>query len=1198
MKTKLLNLITAAFLLLFPIFSFGQATVRPTMGTTENFVLFTTNGALTNTGASQLTLLTGDVGSNTAAITTNLGNIDGSIYATGDGGGVTAQAAADLVVLYNELFGLAQDYALATLLGGPTPFPPGVYANAAVTSLDGNLILDAENDPNALFIFVIKAPGTFSTTANSSIELINGAQACNVFWLVEGTVSIATGNTMKGTIVSAAAIDFAAETEFEGRALTKVGAITINNNEIGFLAQKPIGCDSPTLVGPTAPDLATAGCFALFTGNGSMGNNGVSTIVGDVGSNTAPPSGFELPTTVDGTVHAIPNAETIQADLDLVNAYDYLVAIPNDIELLAPALFGYNLILTPHTYVLAAETHLTGDLYLDAQGNPDAVFVIKVDAAFFTAIDSRVLLINDAQAKNVYWKVTGAVSIEVGTFFEGTIIATGAVDLKSGADINGRALTTTGNFSTDAVTVLSPGCATASAPEITTQPTNQEVCEGGSVSFIIEATGTDLTYQWRKGTANLVNGTTISGVTTATLTIDPVATTDAATDYNVVVTGSVDPFTATSNNVSLTVNSAPEITAQPENQSGCLGSSVSFTATATGADLTYQWRKGVVDLIDGAAVSGATSATLTIDPVAITDAGTDYNVVISGLCGSPITSNNVSLEVNSAPEITVEPTSQDECIGGSVSFSVTATGTDLTYQWRKGEVDLENIVDHIDGVSTATLTIDPISIDDAANNYNVVVSGACAPAVTSANASLVVSAPPAITFQPTNQVACEGGEASFTVVATGDNITYQWRKGTTNLVNGATISGVTTATLTIDPVAVTDVADSYNVIITGVCGTPATSTNASLEISSSIELITQPTNQTECEGGSASFTVEATGAGLTYQWRKGVVDLIDGAAVSGATSATLTIDPVAITDAGTDYNVVISGTCSSDITSNSVSLTVNTAPVITLHPTNQNGCAGGMVSFTVEATGSELTYQWRKALVNLTNTGNILGATSATLTIDPVDVSDVAPDYDVVVTGVCAPSAASNNASLSVNLPPEITYQPVDQNAYQGGIASFSVTAEGSNLTYQWRRGTTNLTNSGSISGATSETITIDPVEHSDAATDYNVVVSGDCEPAVTSVNVSLYVISTSIDANSLMNTLSIYPNPFSSSVNIKLNDAVLNNEYELMVYNILGVLMVKTTIIDQVTTINTEHYFAGIYFYRVMLNNKIIQSGKLIKQE
>jgi hypothetical protein len=1295
MKAKLLYVVTVACLLLFPIFSIGQTTVRPTMGTTENFVLFTSSGALTNTGASQFTLIRGDVGSDTAPLSTNLGNIDGTIFATGDTEGVTAQGSADLILLYNELYGLPQDYALPTLLGGPDALPPGVYSSDQQTTLDGNLILDASENPDALFIFRVTAPGTFSTTANSSIELINGAQACNVFWIIEGTVSIASGNIMKGNIVSAAAIAFAAETEFEGRALTKVGAITIDNGEIGFLAQKPIGCGSPALTGPTAPDLATAGCFALFTGDGSMGNSGTSTIVGDVGSNTAPPSGFDLPTTVDGTVHAIPNAETAQADLDLSNAFDYLDALPHDIVLLAPVVFGYGLNLTPNTYLLTAETHLTGDLYLDAQGNPDAVFIIKVDAAFFTAVDSKVLLINGAKSENVYWKVTGAVSIEGGTLFEGTIISSGAVELKSAVSLNGRVLTKIGNFSTIAISAISPGCGSTSAPEIITQPLDQVVCDGGSASFTVVATGTDLTYQWRKGIVELDDLTeNISGATTATLTIDPASLSDAVSDYNVVVTGLVDPFTATSINVSLTVNTAPEITLQPTAQVGCIGAPVSFSVTAIGTDLTYQWRKGDVNLVDIVdQVSGVNTATLTIDLVSIDDIAENYNVVISGICAPDVTSNFASIVIGSAPEITLQPANQIGCEGASISFSVTATGTNLTYQWRKGDVNLFDILDNISGVNTATLTIDPVSITDAAENYNVVISGTCTPAAISDFASLVIGSAPAINLQPANQGGCVGSSISFSVEATGDDLTYQWRKGDVNLEDIVDhVSGVNTATLTINTISLTDAAYDYNVVVSGTCSPSIISNNVSLTVNSAPEITLQPTDQIGCLGSYIIFTVEATGAGLTYQWRKGEVDLEDIAGfVTGVNTATLTFDPVdftneadnynvvisgscapsvtsdnvslgvktapeitlqpanqtgcvgssisfiveatgtrlkyqwrkgvdelediadyisgvdkdtliidsiAVTDAAGDYNVVIWGFCAPSIISNNASLTVDTAPEITLQPANQIGCAGGSASFTVEATGAGLTYQWRKGYVNLTNTQNISGATSATLTIDALNDSDAASNYDVIVTGTCGSPVPSNNASLVVNISPEITEQPIDQTVNEGGIANFSVTATGTGITYQWRKGSVNLTNTDNILGVTSSALIIDPVSETDAAEDYNVVVSGSCDPEVISVNVALTVIPTGINVIDSENQLTLFPNPFTATVNIRVNNVMNGKKYELLIYNALGEIVARKTITEQRTSIETSHFASGVYFYQVIGNDKAIQSGKLIKQQ
>jgi len=97
---------------------------------------------------------------------------------------------------------------------------------------------------------------------------------------------------------------------------------------------------------------------------------------------------------------------------------------------------------------------LTDNLYLNALGNPDAVFVIKITGALSTSTYAKVLLTNGAQAKNVYWKVTGAVEINDYSEFKGVIVANnGAINIKTGVELLGRALSTSGAVSTEAVTI-------------------------------------------------------------------------------------------------------------------------------------------------------------------------------------------------------------------------------------------------------------------------------------------------------------------------------------------------------------------------------------------------------------------------------------------------------------------------------------------------------------------------------------------------------------------------------------------------------------------------------------------------------------------------------------------------------------------------------------------------------------------------
>jgi len=312
-------------------------------------VLFSTVGAVGNTGISQIT---GNVGTNSGAIT-GFGNVNGVMNSSN---GATAQCAADLLIAYNLLNSTIPNFFPAPLLGNGQILGAGVYAIAGPATLNNELILNAQNDPDAVFIFQIN--GAFSTAALSSVTLINGAQACNVFWKIEGLVDMASGTTMRGTIVANnGAITINADGVLEGRALSTSGAVNVS----GTLAFTPIGCGSPTLLGPAAPDLVSAGCYAVFSSNGPVSNAGITYVVGDVGTNVGLTTGFN-PLFVSGEVHPIPDGSTAAAAADLLNAYNYLNALPFDIELLYPAQFGNDLVLTPHTYLLNAATTFTGDL--------------------------------------------------------------------------------------------------------------------------------------------------------------------------------------------------------------------------------------------------------------------------------------------------------------------------------------------------------------------------------------------------------------------------------------------------------------------------------------------------------------------------------------------------------------------------------------------------------------------------------------------------------------------------------------------------------------------------------------------------------------------------------------------------------------------------------------------------------------------
>lgn len=240
-------------LVLIPAINFAQA---PPLGTAAEFVLFSTDGALTNVGISHLT---GDVGTNNGSIG-GFGNVNGVMN---NANGASAQCAADLLIAYNQLNSAVPTFFPAPLLGNGQVLIPGVYSISGAATLNLDITLNAQGNANAVFIFQIQGP--LSTNADAKVKLINGALACNVFWKVEGLVSMASGTTMRGTVIANnAAINMNAGDTLEGRVLTTAGAINID----GVLAYTPTGCGSPVLTGPAAANLGSTACYAVFSSDG------------------------------------------------------------------------------------------------------------------------------------------------------------------------------------------------------------------------------------------------------------------------------------------------------------------------------------------------------------------------------------------------------------------------------------------------------------------------------------------------------------------------------------------------------------------------------------------------------------------------------------------------------------------------------------------------------------------------------------------------------------------------------------------------------------------------------------------------------------------------------------------------------------------------------------------------------------------
>jgi len=220
---QLLLFIMITFLAISPAKTYAQPI--PDVGSMVNFTIFTTTGAVANTGVSPVT---GSIGSNLGAIS-GYSSVTGNIE---NANSVTAQGVIDVQALYTEIANMMTTEPLhipvfGTILG-ETLFA-GIYQNGGAGSIAGKLILDAQGDPNALFVFRFPG-GALTTAASAEVTLINGAQASNVFWTSAGAIAMATGTKMKGTIVAGpGAVSMAANGELVGRMLSTTGAMATDN---------------------------------------------------------------------------------------------------------------------------------------------------------------------------------------------------------------------------------------------------------------------------------------------------------------------------------------------------------------------------------------------------------------------------------------------------------------------------------------------------------------------------------------------------------------------------------------------------------------------------------------------------------------------------------------------------------------------------------------------------------------------------------------------------------------------------------------------------------------------------------------------------------------------------------------------------------------------------------------------------------
>ena len=394
-----------------------------------------------------------------------------------------------------------------------------------------------------------------------------------------------------------------------------------------------------------------------------------------------------------------------------------------------------------------------------------------------------------------------------------------------------------------------------------TKPASVTVNAGEEAVFSVEAKYTDA-YQWfYKTSADSTESfpcTDAMGTGTNTNTFRLVAKPEYD-GYVFFCRGYNSESSHSSAAATLTVlGPSLEITAQPQDYVGKLNSTATFTVAAEGDGLTYQWQ--ISD--DGENWTNSSVKTAKYSTkLTVAKNGRQVRCVVTDEAGNSLTSDAAVMKL-SGPAITTQPKDYTGKLNSTATFTVAAVGEGLTYQWQVSDNDGSNWTNS--SVKTAKYSTKLTAARDGRQVRCIVTDAEGNKATSNVATMKLQSTGVTITTQPKDYTGKVNSTASFTVVATGDGLTYQWQISDDNgktWTNSSVKKAVYTTKLT-----TAKNGRQVRCIVTDANGSKATSTAATMKLAGPV-ITTQPKNYVGKVNSTASFTVVAEGNGLTYQWQ-------------------------------------------------------------------------------------------------------------------------------------------------------------------------------------------------------------------------------------------------------------------------------------------------------------------------------------------
>ena len=609
-------------------------------------------------------------------------------------------------------------------------------------------------------------------------------------------------------------------------------------------------------------------------------------------------------------------------------------------------------------------------------------------------------------------------------------------------------------------------------PAIAQTIPNQSIVRGASTTISVNATGSNLTYQWYTGASGDTSAP-INNATGATVTISPQNT----TNYWVRISGSCGAVNSATVTVSVCVT--PSITTGPQSVSIYSGSTTTLSVTATEATtsaVSYQWYRGAGG--DTSNPVGTNAATFTT-PALTTQ--TQYWVRVScGVC-NPADSAAATVSICPFPQ-TINPPANVQA-STQQTTRLTATSGGENYRWYSGASG---------NTSTPVSDWQPMTYVDVrplvtTQYWYQVQNGSC---MSNSGAMTINVCIPTITTQPASSMIDPGQSKVLTVAADTANQTYQWYTGTAGNTSNP-ITNATGSSYTATPSATTN----YWVRVTGSCGQSVNSNTATITVCDPPSNPQITPGVWIARGQSWTLGVTVTGTNLTYQWYAGAAGNTSSP-VSSGTNANVTVSP----QNTTSYWVRVTGTCGTkDSTASTISVCMT--PNITSSPQSVSIFSGSTTTLSVTATQgttSPMSYQWFRGASG--DTSVPVGTNSSTFTT-PALTSDT--NYWVRVSCGTCNAADSTTATVSICANPQIVSTSGDVQTYPTQTVRLYAYGAGNGNSYTWYKGAVNDTSQPVLTSVPQNYVDVFP---SSTTTYWASIANGACVSRTNAITVNVCV--------------------------------------------------------------------------------------------